>query len=96
MIAPVILLPLVENAFKHGIKPDEKCLVSIKISVVLDVLHFKTTNTFFKKSDKEVQEKGIGLENVTKRLAILYPEKYSFKISEEDGYFYTELELKLN
>ena len=95
MIAPVILLPIIENAFKHGIKPDQKCLVNINISIEDYQLLVKTTNTFFEKSEYEVNEKGIGMENVTKRLQLMYADKYDFKSYEEDGYYYTQLELNL-
>ena len=95
MIAPVILLPIVENAFKHGIKPDQKCLVNINITIEENQLVIKTTNTFFEKSEFEINEKGIGMENVTKRLQLMYFNEYDLKSYEEDGYYYTQLKLNL-
>ena len=94
-IAPVILLPLVENAFKHGIKPDQKCLVSIKLIIQKNALQFITKNTLFAYASKEVKEKGIGLENVKKRLALRYPDNYSLHIKETTGYFHTDLTIAL-
>ena len=94
-IAPVILLPLVENAFKHGIKPDEKCLVSIKLICQQNSLKFITKNTLFVYASKEVKEKGIGLENVKKRLLLRYPDNYRLTIKETTGYFHTDLTINL-
>lgn len=94
-IAPVILLPLVENAFKHGVKPEENCLVSIKFIVVKNTLTFSIKNTFFEKSPQAIQEKGIGLANVKKRLELLYPNQYKLELKAVDGYYYTLLNLDL-
>lgn len=94
-IAPVILLPLVENAFKHGIKPDRKSLVSISVLIDKNKLLFKTTNTFFEKTGKEVKEHGVGLENVKKRL-MLYSNRFELSQKQEGRYFYTTLQLMLN
>lgn len=94
-IAPVILLPLVENAFKHGIKPDEKCLVSIKLEIVGETLHFTIKNTLFTYGTKELKEKGIGLENVKKRLELRYPANYTLSSKEVAEYYYTDLRIEL-
>ena len=94
-IAPVILLPLVENAFKHGIKPDQKCIVSIKLTIKEDQLIFKTTNTIFDKSDREIKEKGIGIENVRKRLHLLYPNNHFFRTTQIDNTYFCDLDLSL-
>ncbi len=92
-MAPVLLLPIVENAFKHGIKPDQKCLISIKLYVTEQSLIFKTTNTLFAKSEQEIKEKGIGLENVLKRLAMIYPGRHHFTTKASNQTFFTELQI---
>lgn len=95
LIAPVILLPLVENAFKHGIKPDEKCLISIKLVAKNNSLEFITKNTHFEYEDREIKESGIGLENVKKRLQLIYPDQHDFSISEDAKYYHTRLTISL-
>ena len=95
-IAPVILLPLVENAFKHGIKPDQKCLVSIKLTIVKDTLQLNIKNTVFIYGDKELKEKGIGLANVKKRLDLKYAGNYTLSNKESDNYYYTDLRIDLS
>lgn len=95
MISPVLLLPLVENAFKHGVKIDEKCLVSIKLLVIENQLNFTIKNTLFDFGDKAINEKGIGLENVKKRLELRYAGRYSLQTKPIGGYFYTDLKVEL-
>ncbi|MCB0632926.1 MAG: histidine kinase, partial [Lewinella sp.] len=67
-IAPVILLPLVENAFKHGVQAEKRSLVQIRIGVDQGGLEVVIKNTLFEKSPQTISDKGIGLENVRKRL----------------------------
>lgn len=94
-IAPVILLPLVENAFKHGVKPEFRCLVSIHLEIIKDQLFFKIKNTLFEKSEKAIVEKGIGLENVKKRLCLIYPDRHQIETKEEANYFLTFLQIQI-
>ena len=94
-IAPVILLPLVENAFKHGVKPDQKCLVSIKLVIRNNLLNFNIKNTLFDFGDKEIKTPGIGLENVKRRLELQYPAQHSLKVEKVEGYFLTALKIHL-
>ena len=94
-IAPVILLPLVENAFKHGIRPDEKCLLSFELEIDDEWLQFRTKNRYFEREEKTIREKGIGLENVRKRLELRYPEKHSLKCEKKGDNFVAELKIKI-
>ena len=94
-IAPVILLPLVENAFKHGVKPEQKCLVHIRLAAKKHHLDFSVKNTFFSDSE-ENPSKGVGLQNVRKRLQLVYPEKHYFQIEQMDTYFLAVLQIQLD
>ncbi len=94
-IAPVILLPLVENGFKHGIKLNEVCLVSIKLSVHDEHLIFNMKNSLFPMENKHI-EKGIGIENVRKRMDLLYPGNYELTLTQDNNYFITHLRIKLD
>ncbi len=94
-IAPVILLPLIENAFKHGVKPEEKCLVSIKVFVEGKDLKLKIQNSRFAKVNCNEKSSGVGLQNVQRRLSLLYPEKHVLNASEEKNFYFTELKLDL-
>jgi LytS/YehU family sensor histidine kinase len=94
-IAPVILLPLTENAFKHGIQPEHKCLVKIRLIMEGNRLIFNIKNTFFPKTKALITEKGIGIENVKKRLLLTYPNRHEFKHEIKEDYFYTTLQLDI-
>jgi two-component system LytT family sensor kinase len=95
VIAPALLIPFVENAVKHGIDSmSEHAYVNISIEISNGTLHFNCINNF-----KEVKAKtvgGIGLENVQKRLQLIYPQKHNLSIKSENAVFMVSLNLKLN
>ncbi|MEO1513923.1 MAG: histidine kinase [Bacteroidota bacterium] len=83
-IAPLLLIPFVENAFKHGpAKEEHRSFIHIKMETQGSILHFSIENSFSKNGMKtENIESGIGLENIKKRLELLYPDQYTLEISE--------------
>ncbi|HFA48625.1 MAG TPA: hypothetical protein ENJ95_06340 [Bacteroidetes bacterium] len=96
-IAPLLLAPFVENAFKHGIDLHKDSFIKIDISVENDKLVFQAINSNFKKGKNDLQQQsGIGLENVKRRLQLLYPKKHNLKIDDTVGYFKIILTLHLN
>jgi|GEM_PF-565969 len=96
-IAPMLLIPFVENAFKHSnIESIIDSFIKIKIDSDEDEVIFHIENTLAEKDSAKDEVGGIGLENVKKRLAILYPEKHTLNISEEKKIFKIELILKTN
>lgn len=99
-IAPMLLIVFVENAFKHlGNNADGKSFVKVEINIEDNTLYFRCENSFAtlaKHSENmEKGKSGIGLQNAKKRLLLMYPEKYEFKISESQNDFVVELNLKL-
>ncbi len=97
-IAPLIILPFVENAFKHGVSNFPGiATVKIKISLTENNLIFNIRNT--KNSNIEKQQNysnGIGLNNVKKRLDLMYPEKYILAINDKTETFSVNLTLQLD
>lgn len=96
-IAPLLLIVFVENAFKHSASSQ---LDSIEIDIHLKVnkrghLTFECINTFQEQSNTESLSKGIGLNNVRKRLNLLYPKQHSLNISDEKEMFKVYLEIQL-
>ena len=92
LIAPLLLLPFVENAFKHGIE-DNSGWVTINLKVTGNRLFLKVQNSC---ADGSKQKgKGMGLRNVNRRLELTYPGSYELIINETAGAFETELELDL-
>lgn len=94
-IAPVLLLPLVENAFKHGIKPSFASWVSIKIEVAENVLTMHILNSYFEHMDNRLTEQGVGLANVRQRLDLIYPNKYVLDTGIEETVFTAYLKLEI-
>lgn len=97
-IAPMLLIPFVENAFKHGISLMESSVIRISLDVRFRNLIFIVYNTVHraKKFKVEKEKGGIGLANVKERLNLFYPEKHDLIIREEEKDFYVELKIDFN
>lgn len=96
-IAPLIILPFIENAFKHGVsKFPGFAFVKINIALKDQLLIVKVKNTKNPvKSTSENYTKGIGLINVQKRLELMYPKKYILNIDDRDKTFLVNLTIEL-
>ena len=85
-VTPLLFLPLVENAFKHGVSNAvEDSWIHIDISLKKNILVFKIENSVIK--EKNVSNgfgNGIGLENLKRRLEILYPNRHELKVMNDD------------
>lgn len=92
-IAPLILIAFVENAFKHGLASDPEHPIAISVLIEPNRLKFKVSN---KKSLMNKDEaSGIGLNNVKRRLELLYSGKYALEIFDNDSTYSSELSLDL-
>ncbi|QKJ30816.1 histidine kinase [Mucilaginibacter mali] len=95
-IAPLLMLPLVENAFKHGTSESMgDSWINININITGDNLQLKISNSKPEIVNPEKYEGHIGLENLKKRLDLLYPAAHKLKILDDDDAFLAVLELKL-
>jgi len=90
-IAPLLFVPLIENAYKHGISATEPSSIFIELTFNSDRIYFLTENTNHPKSETDKSGSGIGLENLKKRLEILYPNKYVLKQEIEGNIFRSRL-----
>ena len=88
-IAPLILMPFVENAFKHGISYATPSSIDIKISITENQLAFFTENQLFAKPPLE--RTGIGNANTKKRLVQIYPGKHALDISTKNDVYTVNL-----
>ncbi len=99
-LAPLLLLPFVENAFKHGMSRQlDEAWLQIHLSVVQDVLHFKVHNskpTAPTGLPADARPTGIGLQNVSKRLQLIYPGRHRLRIMEEADTFLVSLTITLD
>lgn len=96
-IAPLILNVFVENAFKHSQSgQSEKIRIEIYLEIAEDgLLQFTCRNNFLSENTRQANGKGIGLENVRKRLALLYPNSHVLQISQSDKKYEVSLSLQL-
>lgn len=94
LVAPMLFIPFVENAFKHGVRIGHTSEIDIAISVTGKQLLFSCENVAYEV--KKMEEKsGIGLENVKRRLELLYPGKHSLEIQNIDDKFLVGLKIDL-
>ena len=94
-VPPFLFIPLVENAFKHGISAQQPGTITISMVIDRDQLIFRTTNPNRAKGAEDRSGSGIGLNNLHQRLELLYPEGYTFRYGVRDDHFETELKLDL-
>lgn len=97
LIAPMLLIPFVENAFKHGISLISPSHIKITLQTNGQTLYFDIYNSTHVKqeNDPEKEHSGIGLENVKQRLQLLYPGKHDLVIRENAKEFFVHLTLQL-
>lgn len=95
-IPPLLFVPFIENAFKHGISYRESSFIHIRMNIDGDQIRFTSENSIGKSSqESDMQHSGIGLENVRKRLGLLFPDKHELKISQTESIFRVELTIHL-
>ena len=93
-IAPMLFLPLLENAYKHGIKGDiEDTFIEMHLNSDGEHIHFQIKNN--KGQISKNTDGGVGLANIKNRLALLYPDKYNFSIEENERTFKVDLKISL-
>ena len=93
-IAPLLLLPLVENAFKHG-AAEQLGRAGIRIVLAVAGTEFTCVITNTKNPGPATGHQGIGLRNVRQRLALLYPQRHRFELSDDEDTFTVRLALQL-
>jgi len=97
-IAPMMLITFVENIFKHGVSQVEaNNLFEIRINVIDNVLHFSCLNNIALKNNAlEKKDNPTGIENVRRRLELLYHDDHDLTIEKNSGKFLVDLKIKLN
>jgi sensor histidine kinase YesM len=92
----MLLIPFVENAFKHGISLSERSWINIKLECDDKHICFEVRNSIHPsvKNDPEKENTGIGLQNVRERLLILYPGNHQFTYGEDNGEFVVRLTIQ--
>ena len=96
VIAPLLMIPFVENSFKHGTSQMlQHPWVKLEITTVRDQLFFKLSNSKPSLFHANKQNKGIGLINVKKRLQLLYPGRHQLDVNETEDMFTVNMQILL-
>src|SRR5690606_10715745 len=97
-ITPMLLIPFVENAFKHGISLQKPSYIKISLQVRCNVLFFDVSNSINLKNDNDPEKlkSGVGLDNVRKRLLLLYKNRHELIIRENAQEFFVHLTLHID
>ena len=91
-VAPLIYISIIENAFKHGVSNDDPSFVEIELSEKENgQVHFLCRNSLFPKDESDKSGSGIGLQQVQKRLDLLYPYKYIWHKGTDNNIYSTIL-----
>ncbi len=94
-IAPLLVIPYIENAFKYGISITQESFIDLKFQIKDQKLSFSCRNSIIKQFDKLEVGTSTGIENTQRRLSLNYPHKHSLRISNENGIFEVALEVNL-
>lgn len=92
-IEPMLLIPFIENAFKHGIGLLEIPEINISLSSKDNLIDFQASNRYLANDMAKDKTSGIGLTNVKRRLELLYPGRHELNINSRDGWFFVHLKL---
>jgi len=95
-IVPFLFLPLIENSLKHGFRYNKDCFVRIQIDIRTNFLEMNVVNSFHPDNSTIKDNYGIGLSNIQKRLALIYPEQHSFETKESGNTFSAYLKVPLH
>lgn len=91
-VSSLLFLPLIENTFKHGVHSRKDCFIDILFETSGDMLSLSLKNTNFQSTNKGIDEaSGIGLDNIQKRLELIYHNRYELIIKKNDSVFETKL-----
>jgi sensor histidine kinase YesM len=94
-IAPLLLMPLIENAFKYGIDNVSEVFIDIQITIENDNLELAVKNRIIRTDHCNGIDSGIGIKNILRRLELLYPDNYHFETEQTNGIFSVILRLKM-
>lgn len=94
-IAPLLLVSFIENAYKHGISNNRPSFIHINLMEKDGILTFVCDNSNFPKGASDHSGNGIGLQNMRRRLDLLYPGKYSWQQTTDDEVYHVKIEINL-
>lgn len=93
-IEPMLLIPFVENAFKHGVSYAQESKINIELQMNGNEFHFKVANTINETTKRMDEFSGVGIANVVDRLELLYPKNHVLTIENKNGLYSVSLLIK--
>jgi hypothetical protein len=96
VVAPLIFIPFIENAFKYGISTKHDSTIEINLSVINNSIDLKVKNYIVASENNMLENTGIGINNVKRRLELMYPGKYELSHEAKDNYYFVHLEIQLS
>lgn len=94
LVAPLLFIPFVENAFKYGVSTKESSTIDIAISSGGSKIYFTARNYIVPSENNLMENTGIGINNVKRRLELMYPGKHKLSTFEKDNYYNVHLEIE--
>lgn len=95
-ICPMILIPFIENAFKHGLSVEDHNMIDISLAIENKTLKLKVKNAISNlNTGTDKKNSGIGLDNVKRRLNLVYPNRHVLSINSDKEFFYVDLKIEL-
>ncbi len=94
-IEPMLLIPFVENAFKHGVGLIKEPVIAVQLAIKEDRINFSIRNKIGPESiENKDGSSGIGLKNVKRRLELLYPHMHDLRVTQDEEWFVVSLMLQ--
>ena len=93
LVAPLLFIPFVENAFKYGVSTKSPSQIDISISAEGDKILFSAVNYIVPSENNLMENTGIGINNVKRRLELMYPDKHLLVTTQKDNYYTVQLEI---
>lgn len=93
LVAPLVFIPFVENAFKYGISTKSVSHIEIKIAATPKSITFFSSNFIVPSENNMLENTGIGINNVKRRLELMYPGKYTLTNEIKDNFYLVHLEI---
>ena len=93
LIAPLLFIPFVENAFKYGVSTKEPSSIHFTIKTEDNTIQFTSVNFIVPSENNLMENTGIGINNVKRRLELMYPHKHKLSTIQENNYYSVQLEI---
>lgn len=90
-IPPLLFISLVENSFKHGVDAIKPSSISIVLTIEDNKIHFQCINSLFENFSEDISDKGIGINNLERKLELLYGNEYALVNEIKEGKYFSEL-----